>query len=74
MSEYKPQHPLFSKLGTDAGLLNYVDHETPRFYFLSALATEEDVYTFAEAIVRECIKACPQEDGRKAIRNRMGVE
>ena len=54
MDEYKPQHPLFSKLGTDAGLLNYIEHETPRHYFISAWATEEDVYTFAEAIVRKC--------------------
>jgi len=54
MSEYKPQNPLLCKLGTDAGLLNYIEHETPREYFMSAWATEEDVFFFAENIIRIC--------------------
>jgi hypothetical protein len=54
MGEYKPQNPLLCKLGTDAGLLNYIEHETPREYFMSAWATEEDVFFFAENIIRIC--------------------
>ena len=44
------------KAGLDSGLLNYIDNETPRRYFLGALATEEDVEKFAELIVEECCK------------------
>lgn len=29
---------------------------------------------FAESIVRECIRACPQEDGRQHIRKHFGIE
>ena len=45
----------FIKLALDAGLLNYVDHETPRRYFVHGHAEQEDVEKFAELIVRECI-------------------
>lgn len=44
------------KLALDAGVLNYVDLETPRRYFVSAWANEEDVEEFAKLIVRECAK------------------
>jgi len=43
------------KLGVESGMLNYVDHETPRHYFLSGHADEECLARFAELIVRECI-------------------
>jgi hypothetical protein len=49
---------LIDKLGTDAGLLNYIEHETPRHYFMSSWAVEDDVYTFARMIVDECLKQC----------------
>ena len=42
------------KLGLDSGMLNYVDHETPRHYFLCGYADEECLEKFAELIVREC--------------------
>ena len=45
----------FIKLALDAGLLNYVDHETPRRYFIDGYAEQEDVEKFAQLIVRECI-------------------
>ena len=45
----------FIKLALDAGLLNYVDHETPRHYFINGHAEQEDVEKFAQLIVRECI-------------------
>jgi len=44
------------KLGLDSGMLNYVEHETPRHYFLSGHADEECLEKFAELIVRECAK------------------
>jgi hypothetical protein len=65
---------LIQKFGVDSGLLNYIDNETPRRYFMSSWGTEEDLELFAEMMIQECIKACPHEDGRRAIRNRMGVE
>lgn len=43
------------KLALEAGLLNYVDNETPRRYFVHGFADVEDVEQFAESIVRECI-------------------
>jgi hypothetical protein len=42
------------KLGVESGMLNYVDHETPRHYFLCGHADEECLEGFAELIVREC--------------------
>ena len=48
----------FIKLALDAGLLNYVDHETPRRYFVHGHAEQEDVEKFAELIVRECVQVC----------------
>ena len=42
------------KLALDAGLLNYVDNETPRRYFVDGHADLEEVQKFAEMIVREC--------------------
>jgi len=42
------------KIGLESGMLNYVDNETPRHYFLSGHADEQDLAKFAEAIIREC--------------------
>lgn len=44
------------KLALDAGLLNYVDNETPRRCFIHGHADLEEVQKFAELIVRECGK------------------
>lgn len=41
--------------GVKSGLLNYIEHETPRDYFMSAFATEEDVVTFTELVIEKCI-------------------
>jgi len=43
----------FIKLALDAGLLNYVDHETPRHYFINGYADLEDVAKFAELVILE---------------------
>ena len=42
------------ELALDAGLLNYVDHETPRRYFIDGNADQENVEKFADLIVKEC--------------------
>ena len=42
------------KIGLESGMLNYVDHETPRHYFLSGHADEQDLEKFAELILEEC--------------------
>lgn len=44
------------ELALDAGLLNYVDHETPRRYFIDGNADQENVEKFAELIMKECVK------------------
>ena len=43
-----------TQLAVEAGLLNYVDLETPRRYFVSGDAGLEEVQKFAELIVLEC--------------------
>ena len=42
------------KLGLESGMLNYVDNETPRHYFLCGNADEECLEKFAELIINEC--------------------
>ena len=76
MTDYKPQNPLLCKLGTDAGLLNYIEHETPREYFMSAWATEEDVFAFAETIIRTCAEIAMREehDPYECIMKHFGLE
>ena len=41
------------ELALDVGLLNYVDHETPRRYFIDGHADQETVEDFAKLIVKE---------------------
>ena len=53
-------YDIFIRLALDAGLLNYVDHETPRRYFIHGNAEQEDVEKFAELIVRECARCVTQ--------------
>jgi hypothetical protein len=76
------------KLAVDAGLLNYVDNETPRRYFVNGYADLEEVEKFAELIVRECANHCDllldhkissewargTHDCSKAIKKHFGVE
>ena len=54
------------KLGLDSHMLNYIDNETPRRYFLSAHADEGDLQKFAELIVMECMTIC-EELGDKGM-------
>ena len=39
------------KLALDAHLLNYVEHETPRHYFIDGYADIETVQEFAELLI-----------------------
>jgi hypothetical protein len=71
--EYIPQNPILCKLGTDAGLLNYIEHETPREYFMSAFATEEDVFAFAEMIIAKCVDIMKQTQQSDVAYNAMIV-
>jgi len=43
------------KLGLESGMLNYIDNETPRHYFLCGNADEQCLEKFALLIVRESI-------------------
>lgn len=42
------------KIGVESSMLNYIDNQTPRQYFLSGFANEEDLELFAQLIVKEC--------------------
>lgn len=42
------------KLALDAGLLNYVDNETPRRYFINGHADIQEVEDFANSIIYLC--------------------
>ena len=45
------------KLALEAGLLNYVDNETPRHYFVHADIEMEDIEKFARLMISECAYA-----------------
>jgi hypothetical protein len=75
----------YIKLALDAWLLNYVDHETPRHYFINGNAEQEDVEKFAELIVQECLnivnrheysyhEADPLWETAQLIKQHFGVE
>jgi hypothetical protein len=68
---------LIEQLALDAGLLNYVDHETPRRYFVHGHADLEEVEKFARIIVFECIKLAVfkgDKETAKAIKEHFGIE
>lgn len=46
---------LIIELALNSGILNYVDHETPRHYFVSADADEECLEEYTKLIVQECV-------------------
>ena len=61
------------KLALDAHLLNYVEHETPRHYFIDGNADIETVEDFSKLIIQECIEQCyadydSKEDWDKGVR------
>ena len=66
------------KLGLDSHMLNYIDNETPRSYFLSGHADEDDLKKFAELIIRECAEVAEDYDGAHyvgtAIKQHFGIK
>ena len=68
------------KLGLKSGILNYVDHETPRHYFLCGNADEKHLEKFAELLVRECcdifveLRTRPADLAVKDVKKHFGVE
>ena len=66
------------QLALNAGLLNYIDNETPRRYFINGHADIEEVKEFAELIVRECIAVHKDDYGVDIIgdvlKKHFGVE
>lgn len=43
------------KIALDEYLINYVDNETPRRYFIDGNADVEEVVNFAISIIKQCI-------------------
>ena len=71
------------QLAVESHLLNYIDNETPRRYFVSGSAEEDEVHLFALKIIRECagvveetrwIVQPSQEQIARSIRQHFGVE
>ena len=54
------------KLALDAGLLNYIDNETPRRYFINGHADLEEVKEFAELILEDVMSIC-EDLGEKGM-------
>jgi hypothetical protein len=59
------------KIGLESGMLNYVDNETPRHYFLSGHADEQDLAKFAELIVEQCAGIIESQDVDPSFKLRM---
>ena len=59
----KNMNERIEELALDAGLLNYVDNETPRRCFIHGHADLEEVQEFAQMIVKDCLnELCDQMD------------
>ena len=50
------------RIGLDSGVLNYIDHETPRQYFVAGWIDEECINDFAKGIVEQCIKIIQEQE------------
>jgi hypothetical protein len=42
------------RLAIEAGVVNYIDHETPRHYFVDTMVDVGDLERFAQSIVSAC--------------------
>lgn len=47
-----------TELALQVNLLNYIDNETSRYYFIHSFASEYEVNEFAKLIIQECIDIC----------------
>ena len=66
-----------NKIGVESGMLNYVDNETPRHYFLSGHADEQDLERFAKMIVIKCAEVADTAEpflSSDLIKQHFGVE
>lgn len=54
------------RIALDVGLLNYVDNETPRRYFINGNADLDEVQDFAVQIVVEVIRLLTEGDQLKS--------
>ena len=66
-----------NKIGVESGMLNYVDNETPRHYFLSGHADEQDLERFAKMIVIKCANIADTAEpflSSDLIKQHFGVE
>lgn len=52
----------FQELALDSGLLNYVDNETPRVYFVSDWAELEEVEDYGRNILQEVFRIIREQD------------
>ena len=57
------------KLALDSYLLNYVDNETPRIYFVSGSAEEEEVQLFALKCIRHAVMILEENMGEELANN-----
>ena len=51
-----------SELAVDAGVLNYVDNETPRRYFLAGWAEAYEVDEYGKMILEEVFRIMREQD------------
>lgn len=50
------------KLALDAGVLNYIDHETPREYFVASWANLDEIEDYGRKILQEVFKILHEQD------------
>ena len=51
-------HSRIIELAVKAGLLNYIDNETPRYYFVNGHTDISDVQQFAELLLQDVLDIC----------------
>ena len=63
-------------LAINAGLVNYIDNETPRVYFTSFYIEPEDIEEFAHKLLKQCAQLALANDDiftAQAIENHFEV-
>jgi hypothetical protein len=51
-----------SELAVDAGVLNYIDNETPRHYFVAGWAEADEVDDYGKLILEEVFRIMREQD------------
>ena len=52
----------FEKLALDAGLLNYIDNETPRVCFVASWADVDEVEDYGRKILQEVFRIMQEQE------------